>query len=87
MPLLVQLLFIYYFLAEFGLDVPALVAAVGGLALSSAAYQAEILRGAFNTIPRGQAEAAVALGYAELRNLAAHPAAAGPAHLDPPAHQ
>ena len=29
-PLLVQLLFIYYFLAEYGLDVPAIVAAVGG---------------------------------------------------------
>ncbi len=64
-PLLVQLLFMYYFLAEFGLDVPALAAAVGGLALSSAAYQAEILRGAFNALPRGQAEAAVALGYAD----------------------
>jgi polar amino acid transport system permease protein len=62
-PLLVQLLFIYYFLAEFGLDVPALVAAVGGLALSSAAYQAEILRGALNAVPKGQAEAAVALGF------------------------
>src|ERR1700760_17451 len=34
-PLLVQLLFVYYFLAEYGLDVPAIVAAVGGLALSS----------------------------------------------------
>jgi polar amino acid transport system permease protein len=63
-PLLVQLLFIYYFLAEFGLDVPAIVAAVGGLALSSAAYQAEILRGALNAVPRGQSEAAVALGFA-----------------------
>ena len=62
-PLLVLLLFIYYFLAEFGLDVPAIVAAVGGLALSSAAYQAEILRGALNAVPRGQAEAAVALGF------------------------
>jgi polar amino acid transport system permease protein len=63
-PLLVQLLFIYYFLAEFGLDVPAIVAAVGGLALSSAAYQAEILRGALNAVPHGQTEAAVALGFA-----------------------
>ena len=62
-PLLVLLLFIYYFLAEFGLDVPAIVAAVGGLALSTAAYQAEILRGALNAVPRGQAEAAVALGF------------------------
>ena len=66
-PLLVQLLFIYYFLAEFGLDVPAIVAAVGGLALSSAAYQAEILRGALNAVPRGQEEAAVALGFTGLQ--------------------
>ena len=65
-PLLVQLLFIYYFLAEFGLDIPAIVAAVGGLALSSAAYQAEILRGALNAVPRGQTEAAVALGFTAL---------------------
>src|SRR6185437_10944296 len=55
-PLLVQLLFIYYFLAEYGLDVPAIAAAVGALALSSGAYQAEILRGALNAVPRGQGE-------------------------------
>ena len=36
-PLLVQLLFIYYFIAEYGLDVPAIAAAVGGLALIAAA--------------------------------------------------
>jgi polar amino acid transport system permease protein len=62
-PLLVLLLFIYYFLAEFGLDIPALVAAIGGLALSTGAYQSEILRGAFAVLPRGQAEAAAALGF------------------------
>jgi polar amino acid transport system permease protein len=65
-PLLVQLLFIYYFLAEYGLDLPAVVAAVGGLALSSAAFQAEILRGALNAVPRGQGEAATALGFGPL---------------------
>src|ERR1700689_495653 len=65
-PLLVQLLFVYYFLAEYGLDVPAIVAAVGALALSSAAYQAEILRGAMNAVPRGQGEAATALGFGPL---------------------
>ena len=65
-PLLVQLLFIYYFLAEYGLDVPAIVAAVGGLSLSSVAYQAEILRGALNAVPRGQGEAAIALGFGSL---------------------
>ncbi len=62
-PLLVLLLFIYYFLGEIGLEVPAIVAAVGGLALASGAYQAEILRGALNAVPRGQTEAAVALGF------------------------
>jgi polar amino acid transport system permease protein len=65
-PLLVQLLFIYYFLAKYGLDVPAIVAAVGGLALSSAAFQSEILRGALNAVPHGQGEAATALGFAGL---------------------
>jgi polar amino acid transport system permease protein len=65
-PLLVQLLFIYYFLAKFGIDVPALVAAIGGLACASSAYIAEILRGALNAVPAGQAEAAYALGYSPL---------------------
>src|SRR5579863_7892419 len=62
-PLLVQLLFIYYFLAEYGLDVPAVVAAIGGLGFASGAYQAEILRGALNAVPSGQGEAAIALGF------------------------
>ena len=65
-PLLVQLLFIYYFLAEFGVDVPAMAAAIGGLGLASGAYQAEILRGALNAVPSGQSEAAVALGYSRI---------------------
>jgi len=62
-PLLVQLLFIYYFLAEFGIDVPAMAAAIGGLGFASGAYQAEILRGALNATPPGQAEAAKAFGF------------------------
>jgi polar amino acid transport system permease protein len=62
-PLLVQLLFIYYFLAEFGIDVPAMAAAIGGLGLASGAFQAEILRGALNAVPAGQAEAATAFGF------------------------
>ena len=65
-PLLVQLLFIYYFLAEYGLDIPAMAAAIGGLGFASAAYQAEILRGALNAVPRGQAEAATAFGFSSL---------------------
>lgn len=62
-PLLVQLLIIYYFLPVIGLDLPPFVAAVIGLGLCTAAYQAENLRGGFLIIPPGQAEAARAFGY------------------------
>ena len=62
-PLLVQLLFIYYFLAEYGIDIPAMAAAIGGLGFASGAFQAEILRGALNAVSTGQAEAATALGF------------------------
>ena len=63
-PLLVQLLLIYYLLPVVGLNVPALVAAIAGLSLASGAYQAEILRGALNAVPRGQTEASLAFGFA-----------------------
>jgi len=62
-PLLVQLLIIYYFLPIIGLDLPPFFAAVIGLGACSAAYQAENLRGGFLIVPRGQAEAARAFGY------------------------
>ncbi len=62
-PLLVQLLIIYYFLPVVGLELPPFFAAVIGLGVCSAAYQAENLRGGFLIIPRGQAEAARAMGY------------------------
>ena len=62
-PLLVQLLIVYYFLPALGLDLPPFVAAVIALGLCTAAYQAENLRGGFLIIPRGQEEAARAFGY------------------------
>ncbi|GID03321.1 amino acid ABC transporter permease [Pseudomonas sp. 008] len=62
-PLLVQLLFIYYFLPRIGLpNVTPIVAAVIGLSLAAGAYIAEILRGGFLAIPGGQLEAAGLLG-------------------------
>jgi polar amino acid transport system permease protein len=62
-PLLVQLLFIYYFLPRIGLpNVSPTVAAVIGLSLAAGAYIAEILRGGFLAIPQGQLEAAGLLG-------------------------
>jgi polar amino acid transport system permease protein len=57
-PLLIQLLLIYYLLPQVGLNVPSAVAAVIGLSLCTSAYQAEILRGGFQSVPRGLVEAA-----------------------------
>jgi len=61
-PLLVQLFFIYYGLAQVGVVMPAMVAAVVGLGLNGGAYISEIVRGALSGIGRGQYDAAHALG-------------------------
>ncbi|MDZ4168488.1 MAG: amino acid ABC transporter permease [Coriobacteriia bacterium] len=61
-PLLVQLFFIYYGLAQVGVVMPATVAAVVGLGLNGGAYVSEIVRGALAGVSRGQHDAAHALG-------------------------
>lgn len=61
-PLLVQLLLIYYLLPSIGLDVPSEVAAITGMALCTAAYQAEIMRGGFGSVATGLVEAAEMTG-------------------------
>lgn len=68
-PLLVQLLLVYYLLPFVGINVPPLVAAISTCALCSAAYVAEILRGGFLGIPPGQIEAARLLGLSRLDML------------------
>lgn len=65
-PLLVQLLMFFYMLPYVGLDLPAIAAAILATGMCSAAYTAEILRGALQAIPKGQAEAAEALGIPSL---------------------
>jgi polar amino acid transport system permease protein len=62
-PLLVQIFVIYYALPGLlRLDIPAFAAGVLALSLNSGAFMAEILRAALAAIPRGQFEAAAALG-------------------------
>lgn len=69
-PLLVQLLFIYYFLPHAGLpNIPPMAAAIMGLSLVAGAYTAEILRGGFLAIPGGQLEAAGLLGLSPMQML------------------
>ncbi len=62
-PLLVQLLLIYNLLPFIGLNVPSIVAAIIGMSLCTAAYQAENLRGGFKSVPRGLIEAADMVGF------------------------
>lgn len=64
-PLLLQLYVIFFLLPEVGLAIPAIYAAVGGLAINYSAYEAEIYRAGLQAVPRGQMEAALALGMSQ----------------------
>jgi polar amino acid transport system permease protein len=68
-PLLVQLLLIYNLLPTLGINVPSMVAAVIGLSLCTAAYQAENLRGGFASVPRGLVEAAEMVGLSPFQQF------------------
>lgn len=61
-PLLLQLYFVFFVLPEIGIGLSPLYAAIGGLAINYSAYEAEIYRAGLQAIPRGQMEAALALG-------------------------
>jgi polar amino acid transport system substrate-binding protein len=68
-PLLIQLYLIYYGLPNLGIRLSAFVAAVLGLGLNYAAYEAENYRAGIQAIPRGQLEAAFALGMTRAQAL------------------
>lgn len=61
-PLLMQLFVVYYGLALVGLRLDAWVAVAIGFTLHASAYLGEIWRGSIEAVPRGQTEAAKALG-------------------------
>ena len=67
-PLLLQLFVLYYGLSGV-VRLPAFLAAVLGLGLNYAAYEAEIYRGALEAVPRAQLEAARTLGFSETQIL------------------
>lgn len=61
-PLMLQLYFIFFFLPEVGINVPAFTCAILGLAINYSAYESEIYRAGLQAIPHGQMEAAESLG-------------------------
>ncbi len=64
-PLIVQVFFVYSALPEFGIVLPAFVAGVFALSFNYGAYMTEIFRAGIQAVPRGQVEAAQALGMTE----------------------
>jgi len=63
-PFYVQLLIAYFVLPDLiGINISASTTAIFSLGLCSAAYVSQIVRAGINTIPRGQWEAAMVLGY------------------------
>jgi len=67
--LLVQLFWFYFVMPEFGVTLPAMAAGVLGIGLNFGAYGAEIVRGAIQSVPKGQREAATALNIKPLHRL------------------
>ncbi|HVJ17669.1 MAG TPA: ABC transporter substrate-binding protein/permease [Polyangiaceae bacterium] len=67
-PLLLQLYVLYFGLAPV-IRLSPMTAAILGLGLNYAAYEAEVQRGALLAIPRGQTEAAEALGLSHAQTL------------------
>ncbi len=61
-PLLVQLFLLFFGLPQFDILLPAMVCGVLGLGIYSGAYVSEIVRGAIQSIDRGQMAAAQSLG-------------------------
>lgn len=62
-PLIVQLFIIYFgFSSALGIDLHAKTAAIIGISICGGAYIAEIVRGAIQSIDKGQMEAALSLG-------------------------
>jgi glutamine transport system permease protein len=69
-PLMVQVMFIYFGLPlALGTRVPPLVAGIVAIGINAGAYIAEIVRGAIQSIHKGQTEAGRSIGLTRLQTL------------------
>ncbi|MCI0347286.1 MAG: amino acid ABC transporter permease [Chloroflexi bacterium] len=64
-PLLVQILFVYLALPQFGVVIDPLTSGILALSFNYGAYLTEIFRAGIQAVPRGQTEAAGALGMTD----------------------
>lgn len=69
-PILVQVLFIYFGLADLvGINFDKITASIIAIALNAGAYIAEIVRGAVQSVDKGQAEAGRSLGLTATQTM------------------
>jgi len=61
-PLIIQIVFVYSALPQFGIVLPPLLCGLLALSFNYGAYMTEIFRAGIQAVPRGQTEAAQALG-------------------------
>jgi polar amino acid transport system permease protein len=66
-PLIVQIFVIYFALPQLDIVLPAIACGIIALSLNYGAYMTEIFRAGIQAVPRGQREAAQALGMPESR--------------------
>ncbi|MEU1985657.1 ectoine/hydroxyectoine ABC transporter permease subunit EhuC [Nocardia sp. NPDC019395] len=67
--LLVQIFWLFYVLPLLGYQLDPVFCGILALGLNYGAYGAEVVRGALNSVPKAQAEAAVALGFSPWQRL------------------
>ena len=67
--LLVILFWMFFVMPEFGIVLSPMVAGVVGIGLNFGAYGAEVVRGAFAAVPRGQTEATIALNMTSFHRM------------------
>lgn len=68
-PPLVQIVIVYYGLVDYGIELGPLTAACIALSINIGAYVSEAFRGAIESVPKGQVEAALATGMTEKQAL------------------
>jgi His/Glu/Gln/Arg/opine family amino acid ABC transporter permease subunit len=64
-PFIIQIFIVYFSFPNIGIEIPAFASGVIAMALNTAAFQADIIRAGIESIPKGQQEAAFALGISK----------------------
>ncbi len=68
-PLLAQIFFLFYAMPEFGIMLSSYGAVVLGMALNAGAYLTEVQRAGFDSVARGELDAAETLGFTRLQTI------------------